>query len=258
MKNDKSHAVAYSSVFQLLGGSLILAAAFVNGFVMPPISAYPVNFALMVLLYTGSMFFLFKALQTTEASIAVIFGSTSSVWTIIIAILFLKESFGPGQFLGVILIFLAVFLIAFKKNAFQINQGIIYLFAYGACTGVGLANDAFILKHSEVFSYIALTWLFPAFARLILQPRAIYHMKPLFQPQYLIKMILLVCFAAISSVTFYIAYKSGGPISVLSPLLSSAIILTVILAALFMGERDRLIRKFVAVVMAVAGILLIH
>lgn len=258
MKNDKSHAVAYSSVFQILGGLLILAAAFINGFVMPPISAYPLNFALMVLLYAGSMFFLFKALQTTEASVATIFGSTSSIWTIIIAILFLGESFGLIQFLGVILIFLAILLVTFKKNAFQADQGAICLFLYGACTGLGLANDAFILKYSEVFSYTALTWLFPGFARLILQPKAVYHMKPLFKPQHLAKMLLLVCFAAVSSVTFYLAYKAGGPISILSPMFSSNIILMVILAALFMGERDRLIRKFIAAAMAVIGILLIR
>jgi drug/metabolite transporter (DMT)-like permease len=258
MKNNKSHAAAYSSVFQLLGGLIILIAALINGFVLPPISTYPVNFVVMVLLYAGSTFFLFKALQTTEASIATIFGSTSSIWTIIIAILFLRESLNLSQFAGVILILLAVLLITVSRNKFQINQTVLYLLAYGACTGLGVANDAFILKHAEVFSYTALTWLFPALARLIIQPKAVYHMKPLLKSSYLIKMIILVCFAATSSVTFYLAYKLGGPISILSPMLSSAIILTVILAALFIGERDRLIRKLIAGAIAMAGILLIR
>jgi len=258
MKNDKSHAAAYASVFQLLGGLIILIVALINGFVLPPISTYPVNFAIMILLYTGSTFFLFKALQTTEASIATIFGSTSSIWTIIIAILFLGESLNLNQFAGVILILLSIFLITITKNKFQINQGILYLLAYGMCTGLGVANDAFVLKHAEVFSYTALTWLLPAIARLIIQPKAICHMKPLLKPKYLVKMIILVCFAATSSVTFYLAYKLGGPISILSPILSSAIILTVIFAALFIDERDKLIRKLIAGAIAVAGILLIR
>jgi len=258
MKNDKSHAAAYASVFQLLGGLIILIAALINGFVLPPISTYPINFVIMVLLYTGSTFFLFKALQTTEASIATILGSISSIWTIIIAILFLGESLNLSQFTGIILILLAVLLITASKNKFQINQGVLYLFAYAACLGLGIANDAFILKHAEIFSYTALAWLFPALARLIIQPRAVYYMKPLLKPSYLIKMIILVCFAATSSVTFYLAYKSGGPISILSPMLSSAMILTVIFGALFIGERDRLIRKLIAGVIAVVGILLIR
>lgn len=258
MKNDKSHAVAYSSVFQLLGGLLILAAAFINGFKMPPISDYPLNFALMILLYTGSAFFQFKAFQTIEASDATILGTTSSIWTIIMAVLFLGETFSFNQFLGAILIFLAVFLVAFKKKAFQFNQGVVYIFLFAACNGFGLVNDAFILNYSEIFSYTALTWLLPGFTRLILWPKAIYHFKPLFQSEQFKKMLLLVFFSAISSVTFYLAYKSGGPISILSPIFSSKIILTVILAALILNERDRLFKKLIAAVVAIFGILLIR
>lgn len=258
MKNDKGHAVAYSSVFQLLGGLLILAVAFINGFKMPPISDYPLNFALMVLLYTGSMFFQFKAFQTIEASDATILGTTSSIWTIIMAILFLRETIGFNQFLGAILIFLAVFLVAFKKKAFQFNQGAVYIFLFAACNGFGLVNDAFILNYSEIFSYTALTWLLPGFTRLIIWPKAIYHLKPLFQSEQFKKMLLLVFFSAISSVTFYLAYKSGGHISILSSIFSSKIILTVVLAALFLNERDRLFKKLVSAAIAIAGILLIR
>lgn len=86
MKDEKSDNVTYSIVFQLLCAFLLLIFAFYTGFTLPPIKEFSVNFIILTVGYAAATVFLFKALKTTFVSEVNILMTSSSLWTIMVAL----------------------------------------------------------------------------------------------------------------------------------------------------------------------------
>jgi uncharacterized membrane protein len=70
-------------------------------------------------------------------------------------------------------------------------------------------------------------------------------------------MLILTFFYSIQAVAFYLAYQSGAPISTLATLTKASIVLTVILAAIFLKERSNLPKKALAALMVTVGAVLL-
>ena len=68
MKDNKSDAIASATIYQILGTAIIGTFAFLNGFRLPPIAEYPLNFFLQGTLWGIATFCLFKATHYIEAS----------------------------------------------------------------------------------------------------------------------------------------------------------------------------------------------
>lgn len=258
MKDEKSNVVAYSLVFQLICAILIGLFAFARGFVMPPVQELWFNFALITVLYAVGTLLLFKALQRVEASKTAIITSSRALWTIIVALIFLGESFNLIKIMGVILVLGSVVLVSFKRETTQFNRGILYALGSAFCYGVAFANDAFILRQSDVLSYTTLAFLFPGLFILAIKPRILTEMKTLLSASVLSKMALLGLFYSTSAITIYLAYQWGGTASQLAPINQSVVILTVILATIFLNERGQLARKLAGATMAAIGVLLLR
>jgi len=258
MKDEKSNVVAYSLAFQLTCAVLIGVFAFARGFVMPPIQELWLNFVLITVLYAAGTLFLFRALQNIEASEATIITSSRALWTIVVALIFLGESFDFLKTLGVVLVLGSVVLVSLKREAVRFNKGIFYALSSAFCYGVAFATDTFILRQSDALSYTTLAFLFPGLFILAIRPKILAQMKPLLSTSILSKMVLLGLFYSTSAITIYLAYQQGGAASQLAPINQSVAILTVLLAVIFLGERNQLWQKFTGAIMATAGILLLR
>jgi uncharacterized membrane protein len=70
-------------------------------------------------------------------------------------------------------------------------------------------------------------------------------------------MVLNSVFYAVAVITVFMAYKAGGPVSQIAPIGQSTIVITVILAYIFLKERDRLVNKIVGAILVFAGIILL-
>ena len=68
---------------------------------------------------------------------------------------------------------------------------------------------------------------------------------------------ILSFFYTIQGITYYLAFQTGAPISQLSPILRSSVVLTVILAAVFLNERSNLLRKIFAAGIMFGGVILL-
>jgi len=74
----------------------------------------------------------------------------------------------------------------------------------------------------------------------------------------LLKNTLLLAFIwSVSAIAFYLAIEKGALASQISPISQSKIILTVLLAAILLKERENLLIKVVAAFLTMAGVLLI-
>lgn len=69
-------------------------------------------------------------------------------------------------------------------------------------------------------------------------------------------LILDICYGA-AAIFFYTAIEKGANASQITPILQATVIITVILAAIFLKERDHLVKKFICAVLVTIGVILI-
>lgn len=258
LREKGSDPVAFAIIFNLVCAFLLVLATLQHGFTLPDFHKYFLNICLMAILYTGSQVLVFKASKAIEASEFIIFSSTRALWTILIALLFLGESFNLLKIAGTALILFSVVFVSLKKKGIKLQKGHLYAFGAAFCIGVGLANDAFILRHADAFSYGALAFILPGFLTMAVFPSATKKLKSYLNVKLLSKIIFLSILYCIGFIALYVAYQKGGNASQIAPIGQSVVVITVILAALFLGERDRLVKKILAAILVSIGVLLLR
>ena len=257
LRDDKSDAVGAAIIFQWLGCAICIIVAFWHGFHMPPVREYPVNFLLNMTLWGCATLFLFKAYKHVEASEVTILLTLESIVTIVTATSFLHESFSFINAIGAFLIIVSVITLSQVSGKMKFNKGVIYAIASSLFAGVAVVNDTFIIKHSDTLSYLVIGFFLPGLFILITNPTVIKRMKPLFQPVLLLKNFIFTTFITIAAIAFYIAVASGGEISQVNAIAQSSVVLTVLLAAIFLRERDHLLKKFICAILVTIGVLLL-
>ncbi len=258
LKEKGSDAISYAIVFNFICAILISIVAVKHGFVLPDIKKYALNLALMTIVYTASQVLIFKASQTIEASELIIFSATRALWTIAVALFFLGESLSPLKIIGTILILFSVVYISIKKRGIKLKAGHLYALAAAFCIGIGFANDSFVLRTADAFTYGALAFILPGILTLIVFPKSAMKINNYLRLGLLFKILLLGIFYSVGFVSLYLAYQSGGNASQIAPVGQSVVVVTIVLAALFLGERDNLFKKFIAAILVSIGVLLIR
>lgn len=259
MKYDKSDAIASAIVFQLVGALIVGIFAFWHGFVMPPIARYPLNVILQAVLWGSATLSLFKASQYLEASETAIIAAGNSVITIVSSIFFLHEHFGPIFIIGTALIIFSVMYISHQTKKMTFNKGTLYALAYCLLAGVANTNDAYMLKysHSDTLSLLTIGFLAPGIFLFFVKPTVVKKMKSLLHISYFSKIFLLTFFYALAAIAFFFAIHVGGQASQVSPINQSAIILTVLIGALFLNEKDHLLKKIFCTFLVTVGVILL-
>lgn len=257
LKDDKSDPIAYSVVFQLVVGLVILAYALIKGFSVP--NLYPIlpNLILMTFLYGVGNVLIFKSLKAGEASEFTIVFATKVFWTIAAAILFLGEAFSLRQGVGTLLIMASVILLSWKDRRFKLSKGGLFGLGAALCFGLAFANDAFILRNFDVPSYLAIAFIVPALMVWLFNPRAARKMLPLLEKPMLKRLMILAILYAVSSITIFLAYQVGRNAAQIAPLNQTSTIVTVLLAIVFLQEKNDLLKKIAGAVISVLGVILV-
>ena len=248
--------MAFSIVFQLVTGLLILTYALIRGFSIPNLTPILPNLIFMTVLYGAGNVFIFKALKAVEASEFTIVFATRTIWTIMAAVLFLGENFSRLQFLGTIFILAGVALVSWQKGL-KLNKGTLFSLAAATSFGLAFANDALIIRNFDVPSYLAIVFIVPALIIWAIFPKSIAKMQPMFNRNFLKKLGILGILYAISAITIFLAYQVGRNAAQIAPLNQTSMILTVILAIIFLKERSQLVRKLLGGLLSFLGIVLV-
>lgn len=257
MRKKDSDPFGTTIIFQFLCGILVALFALSKGFVFPSPGIHFWNLLASAVLWGLSSLYLFKAYQLLESSEIAIITACGAVVTIIASIFFLGETFTLSQFIGTTLIIVSVILINIqKRKTFTLKKGIVYAFIAVVLSGLAVTNDAFILRTYDVVSYTTLGFLLPGVLLLILRPSAIITFKRLSQIEFARPMVLLSLFYTAQAITYYMALTGAGA-SQVAPIYRANIILTVLLAVLFLKEKDRLFVKFISAILVTTGVLLI-
>jgi uncharacterized membrane protein len=258
MKNDKNDPVASAILFQLQGTAIVTIFALVNGFTMPPVQAYPMNFLLQGVLWGLATICLFQAYKFIEASEVTIIVSLEAVVTIIAAVVLLKEVFIFTYFIGAALVIASIFYISYASKKFAFNKGVIYALLYSLFAGVAVVNDTYMLGYSEVLSYLVIGWFTPAIVIALLNPLAVKKLISLFNPRIFYNHFIFTFIYVLSGLGFFFALANGGQASQVGTISQASVVLTVLLATIFLKERDHLLKKAVCAVLVTIGVLLLR
>ena len=259
MKEEKSDSLSYSVTFQFICTIIVGVYALIEGFVLPPIAQQPFFYLLGGVLYGGGTLFLFKALQKLGSGEVTIFTSVRAVVTIIIAIVILNEPFNLLKLIGTIMVLSAVLLTSRKQGEkFKLNEGVVYSLAMALVYGAAFVNDKFLLRSAEPISYTAVMFFLPGLALLAYRPAVVKKFKDFVEPKLLKRMLVMSILYSLAAIAFFTALSTGANASQMSPINQASVVLTVLLAAFFLKETERLPIKIFSAFLVIIGVLLLR
>jgi uncharacterized membrane protein len=258
LNDERSDTVASAIIFQLLGAIMVGSIAVIHGFVIPPIVQHPFNFFLQACLWGIASLSLFKAYEYCEASEVTIITTSEAIVSIIVAIIFLGDTFSATNIIGTLLIILSVVIISFASKKFSLNKGVLYSLGYAFFGGIAIVNDKYLLHFSDTLSFLAVGFLTPGLFMMFVKPSAVKKIKSLLHPNILKKNIIFTFFFSTAGIAFYFALSNGGQASQVATIAQATVVITVILAIFVLNEKDHLLKKFVCAILVTIGVLLLR
>ena len=122
---------------------------------------------------------------------------------------------------------------------------------------IAIVSDTYILEAYDAVSYTPVISLLPGIILLVLNPGVIKKFKKYTKISYLKNLSFFGFFYSIQAICYYVALNKGADLSQIAPIFRAEIIFTVILATMFLKERDNLFIKFLAAFIAILGVFMI-
>lgn len=257
LHKDKADPIAYAIFFNGIVAVVILGTLLILGkFIMPDIGKLWLPMLLTCILFGLGHIVYAKTLQRIEASIFSMLFATQAIWVMGMGGIIFSESIGPWQLVGVVLIFVSVGLLIERKGEVKFDRTILLGLLAGLLFGLATTALVYTSRQADPASWTGLSFVGPALVILLLRPQAVKKMKPLLKREVFGKLLLLSILYAASAVSMTIAYTIGQA-NIIAPLSQTSIILTIILAIIFLGERQRLWHKLLAAVICFIGVILV-
>lgn len=254
-KNSKNDG-ALTILLQILGGICVLL--FVPFFKLQ----FPTEISTYIFLGIAIVFYaIADRVNTTarrglEVSLYSILGQLSTVFVIVWGILFFKEEIIIKKLIGAILILTGNIIVLFKKGKFEWNKYILFSLLGNLSMSIGISVDVGISDKFNMPIYVALTLIVPALLILIIERIKIKDIITEFKEGNK-KAILTVGISwGIMIIAMLRAYQFGT-VTTIAPLCSLTTILNVFVAYFVLKEKDFIIRKILAALIVILGIILI-
>lgn len=256
MKKEESDPILFTIVFQFILSAIVFIYALFRGFVFPPPAFLWPRFLLSAVLYAaGSLcgFYSSKHLSAGENSILT---ASGALVTVLLGVFMLGEDFSVGRVFGVICIIVSIFVL-YAKERMKMNAGVWYALGLALFFGVAVVNDVVIIRSYNAISFVPVMSFLPGVVLVLAFPKKALNMRKLLNFSALSHIVIYSLVYAASAITFYQALGVGANISQLSPMSRASIIVTVLLAALFLGERKHLGQKIMSAILVSIGVLLL-
>jgi drug/metabolite transporter (DMT)-like permease len=255
LQNDKTDPLAYVIVYQGLVGVLTGTYALIHGFHIPDLGRYWFAILVTILLFAAANVASTKAFQQIQASTYSVLFATSAIWTMLAGLFLFNDRITLTQLAGVVLVFISVSILVESKG-FKLERGILMGLLTGALFGLAVAGWAYVGRRADVPSWIAISFIGPSLIVLAAKPKSVLKMKPFLHGTLLFKMLLLGVIVSISSLASLFAYTNGN-VNLVATLQQTGIIVTTILAIVFLHEREKLLRKCLAATICFIAVILI-
>lgn len=199
-----------------------------------------------------------RARQLEEVSKVSVAIQSAHFWNLIGAFLIFHELIGPQKLFGVALIVLANILIIWKRQKMELSRGILltllgtFLYIFAA-----YADKILVVRFSPVFYKAVLfaiesVWLF-----LLLGPLAVQKSVKEFKLQGW-AIATPGPFIALANYFLVRAFQLGGEASKALPVFGLSLIFSTLTGIIFLGEKEDLFKKLLAVAVSFVGAYLIN
>lgn len=258
MKSADKGTWAYAALSQIITGALIGIYALVVGFEMPPLLDLWPYFLATVILNVGANVFQNEALRTAEISFYTILTSCRILISMFAAFLVLGEVITVWQGVGALIMIAAITVVFSRHFEWKWEPWMGYAMLYALCSGLVFIGDAKIVSEtSSIPSYMALAFAVPGFMTIAFKPRIVSDIWRLASSKQVFSMTAWSASYGFMAVTLWLAYQYGAAASQMAPIRQSAVILTVVIAMVFLNERSHMLRKIVAALLATCAVYLI-
>lgn len=223
---------------------------------------FPNDYKVYIFLFIAIIFYTLNdrlgtpARRGLESSTYIILKQLSPVFMILMGVLFFKEKFVLTKLLGTLLIIISNVLVFYNKKSFKMNKYLIL----GILANVSLAIALFIdVNYSNEFNlafYVLLTFLVPCILIFIFERIKIKEIILEYKNINKITLFTTSISWVLMMITKLKSYQLGSVIMV-ATFCSLTVILNVIVSYFFLKEKDNLIKKIIASILIVLGIILI-
>jgi drug/metabolite transporter (DMT)-like permease len=259
LKENTSQPVAYSIFFQFLTGIVIGVVGFLSADMSLPSNLPGLiwNLVLMTFLYGFSNVLIFKSLKEIEASKFTVIFAARPFFTVLASSFFLKEFLSGIQWAGSLLIFAGVILVNLKSSKFSLDKGSLLALLGAIAFGLANTNDRYLLSSFNVYPYITIGFIMPAVLVSLVYPQELKKIELFLDQKILKRVFVLSVVYAFSAITFFAALQASDNSSQVASINITSVIVTVILATVFLKERDNLLKKLIGAGLSFAGLLLL-
>lgn len=258
LKNENSDAYAQSVVFTFLEGIFSFLILKVSGRNLAVLQLDQLPIFIIIALISPLVFiFMFKGYKLIGAAEHSIILTSSRVWAILGAIFFLKETPTVTKLVGAMLIFLGLILTQWKKERLKFNNGAIYVSMAAFFIGVAQTLAYFLLRNFDALSFLIYNSFAISVLLLVFKPNIVNKFTFYFKIKNLVNILISSLNDGLINIFTFLAYQVGRNALQIGPLAAMGIPLTVILAIIFLGERDNLNQKLLGSLAALSGAVLL-
>lgn len=257
LSGDKQDSISYAIYLQLLVALILLPIAILNGFKIPPLNSIWINIVLMIFLYSFVNIFSYSALKKIQVSEFIVIMATAPIWNALASIPLLHESTGIVKISGIILTFVGIAFVFYKRGKMNFNIGHFLAFLSALLFALAFTNDAILLHSFNSSTYSSINFALPALFVALIYPKKTLKLKSLIDKKSRLNFFLSALFYGLAALAVNTGYKLGGEISQISSILQLNIILTIIFGILFLKERENMPRKIIGGMIVVLGAILV-
>lgn len=250
--------VVYYIVNAFFGSLILLSWGLFLGFKVPDLHNYSLNLIIMTVFLGAGNVFSFNALKKTEASEFTVLFSTRALWSIVVAVLVLGESFNLKQIIGAALIMASVFLVSWKKKSFRLNEGETLTLVAAFFFGVEFINDSYLVSRLDLFFYLPLVFFLPAIFISAINYKKLLKIHRVLGIKDTLKLAFLALMFSIAVTSTFTAYEKGHNAAQIAILNQTSTILIVVLSIIFLKERNHLYLKILGGVISLIGVFLVR
>lgn len=216
--------------------------------------------AIDFILYTIAPSFYYRVLKKLPASEVQILYTLLGMFALFIGAILGTELFHLNRLLGGIFILGAVVLVTQQDGKWKLGKYALMLIFSTVLYGAAAVADNFIITKSlfTIPFFQIIQFGIPGLMLLVVNPKSAKRVKSLVTHGKTIKTMGVNSFFFFLNYLFiFKAYKSGGSASQVNMFFSIETVITVIFAAIFLKERNRLVLKITASLLATMGVILL-
>ena len=255
--NSSKKDGALTILLQFLGGVIVLLFMPLFKFKFPTEIHTYLFLGLSCIFYAIADRVNTTARRGLEVSLYSILGQLSTVLIIIWGILFFKEAIVIKKILGALLILFGNVIVLYQKGKFKWNKYILFSLLGNLSMSIAVFTDVGISSQFNLPIYVAITLIVPALLIFIIERIKPKDIIEEFKSENK-KAILVVGISwGICIISNLRAYKFGN-VTTVAPICAVTTLLNVFVAYFVFKEKDSIIKKMLATLIAVAGIVLIN